>query len=234
MNKNLCIIPARGGSKRIPRKNIKSFMGKPIIAYSIEAALKSGLFEEVMVSTDDAEIAEIAEKYGAKIPFLRSKKNADDFSTTVDVLLEVVEEYEALGKKYNNICCIYPTAPFVTDIKLSEAFEKLSREKLDAVFPIIPFGYPIQRSYKIENNSLQFFFPEFEKSRSQDLEKAYHDAGQFYFANTAKLLVNKSIISNSTGGIIINEMEAQDIDTLEDWNLAEVKFKLMKKEIDQK
>lgn len=227
MSKNLCIIPARGGSKRIPRKNIKNFMGKPIIAYSIEAAVNSGLFEEVMVSTEDQEIAEIARKYGADVPFMRSKKSADDFATTVDVLLEVLNEYEILGKKFDNICCIYPTAPFVTETKLAEAFEKLLNDSFDAVFPVIEFSYPIQRSLKIRNNKLEFFFPEFKDSRSQDLEKAYHDAGQFYLIRTNHLLMNKSIISNNTGSINITELEAQDIDTETDWKIAEIKYELI-------
>jgi len=227
MNKNLCIIPARGGSKRIPRKNIKDFMGKPIIAYSIEAALGSKLFEEVMVSTDDEEIAEIGRKYGAVVPFMRSDKTAGDFATTVDVLLEVLEEYGKLGKGFNNICCIYPTAAFVTEAKLAEAFEKFSAENLDSVFPVLPFSYPIQRSLKLKNNKLQLFYPEFENSRSQDLEKAYHDAGQFYFLRTDKLISKKSIISNNTGSIIVTEMEAQDIDTKIDWKLAELKYELL-------
>ena len=229
MSKNLCIIPARGGSKRIPGKNIKNFHGKPIIAYSIEAAVNSGLFDEVMVSTDDTEIAEIGRKYGAKVPFMRSAENADDFSTTVDVLLEVLEEYRELGEIYNNIGCIYPTAPFVSEDKLAEAYEKLSRENLNAVFPVIPFGYPIQRSLRIKDDKLQFFFPEFENSRSQDLEKAYHDVGQFYFIKTEYLINNKSIISSNTGSIHITEMEAQDIDTETDWKLAELKYELLQR-----
>ncbi len=227
MSKSLCIIPARGGSKRIPRKNIKNFKGKPILAYSIEAALKSGLFEEVMVSTDDDEIAEIGQKYGAKIPFFRSEKNADDFATTVDVLLEVLAKHKEVGKEFENVCCIYPTAPFVTEDKLKEAYEKLSVEHFDAVFPVIPFGYPIQRSLKIQNNKLEFFFPEFENSRSQDLEKAYHDAGQFYFFKSKNFLNNKSILSDNVGSIILSEMEAQDIDTEIDWKLAELKYELL-------
>ncbi|MCY2686953.1 pseudaminic acid cytidylyltransferase [Salinimicrobium sp. TH3] len=226
VSKNLCIIPARGGSKRIPRKNIKSFMGKPIIAYSIEAALKTNLFKEVMVSTDDTEIAEIARKHGAVVPFLRSSENADDFATTADVLLEVLREYRALGEKFENVCCIYPTAPFVTEVKLIDAHEKLLAENLNAVFPVVPFGYPIQRALKIQQEKLQFFFPEFEESRSQDLEKAYHDAGQFYFVRTRSLLESGTILSDNTGSIIITEMETQDIDNPIDWDLAEVKFKM--------
>ncbi len=202
-------------------------MSKPIIAYSIEAAVNSNLFEEVMVSTDDEEIAEIARKYGAVVPFMRSANTAGNFATTVDVLLEVLEDYKKLGKKFENICCIYPTAPFITGVKLTEAFEKLSSENLDAVFPVIPFSYPIQRSLKIKNNKLRFFYPEFENSRSQDLEKAYHDAGQFYFINTSSLLINKSILSKNTGAILITELEAQDIDNETDWKIAEIKYELL-------
>ncbi|MBZ9631493.1 pseudaminic acid cytidylyltransferase [Salegentibacter sp. LM13S] len=227
MSKNLCIIPARGGSKRIPRKNIKDFMGKPIIAYAIEAALESKLFDEVMISTDDEEIAEIGRKYGAAVPFMRSKEAADDFATTVDVLLEVMEDYKKLGKDFENMCCIYPTAAFVTKVKLLEAFEKLIEENLDAVFPVLPFSYPIQRSLKIENNKLHFFYPEFENSRSQDLEKAYHDAGQFYFIQTEHFKRDKSIFTESTGAIIIDELEAQDIDNETDWKIAEIKYELL-------
>lgn len=225
--KNLCVIPARGGSKRIPRKNIKEFMGKPIISYSIGAAVKSGLFEEIMVSTDDEEIAEIGKNFGAVVPFMRSDKNADDFATTVDVLIEVLENYKKIGKYFDSVCCIYPTAPFITEAKLAEAFEKLSKDNLNAVFPVVPFSYPIQRSLRLKKNKVQFFFSEFETSRSQDLEKAYHDAGQFYFIKTLYLLENRSIFSSETGGIRITEMEAQDIDTEIDWKLAEMKYELL-------
>lgn len=227
MSNNLCIIPARGGSKRIPRKNIKDFMGKPIISYAITAALESKLFGEVMVSTEDEEIAEIAREYGAAVPFMRSKAAADDYATTVDVLSEVLEDYKKLGKEFENICCIYPTAAFVTKTKLADAYKKLIREDLDAVFPVIPFSYPIQRSLKIENKKLQFFYPQFENSRSQDLEKAYHDAGQFYFIQTEHFIRDKSIFGNNTGAIIINELEAQDIDSETDWKIAEIKYELI-------
>lgn len=227
MNKNLCIIPARGGSKRIPRKNIKHFRGKPIIAYSIEAALNSGLFTSVMVSTDDKEIAEIGKIYGAEVPFLRSVKTSDDFATTVDVLLEVLESYKELGAEFDKMCCIYPTAPFVTEAKLRQAFEKLSSENLDAVFPVVQFSYPITRALKMQGNKLQFFFPEFKNSRSQDLEKAFHDAGQFYFINSRTFVNTHAIITDNTGGITISEMEAQDIDTETDWKLAELKYELL-------
>lgn len=224
---NLAIIPARGGSKRIPGKNIKFFLGKPIIAYSIEAALESNLFDEVMVSTDDKEIAEIAINYGAKVPFFRSDKNADDYATTVDVLLEVLEEYKAQDRTFENIACLYPSAPFTSSKKLKEAYTKMRNEKLDAVFPVMPFSFPIQRALRIKDEKLKFFYPEFEKSRSQDLEKAYHDAGQFYFINTAGLLKNNSILSENTGAILITELEAQDIDNETDWKIAEIKYELL-------
>ena len=224
---NLAIIPARGGSKRILRKNIKYFLGKPIIAYSIEAALKSDLFDEVMVSTDDKEIAEIAINYGAKVPFLRSEKNADDHATTVDVLIEVIEKYKAEGRTFENIACLYPSAPFTTSNKLKEAYTILISKKLDAVFPVMPFSFPIQRSLKMNEGKLEYFYPEFENSRSQDLEKAYHDAGQFYFINTSSLLNNKSILSKNTGAILITELEAQDIDNETDWKIAEIKYELV-------
>jgi N-acylneuraminate cytidylyltransferase len=224
---NLAIIPARGGSKRILRKNIKDFLGKPIMAYSIEAALKSELFDEVMVSTDDEEIAEIAKEYGAKVPFMRSEKNADDHATTVDVLIEVIEKYKTQGRTFENIACLYPSAPFTTSNKLKEAFTMLLSKNLDAVFPVMPFSFPIQRSLKMNEGKLEYFYPEFENSRSQDLEKAYHDAGQFYFINTSSLLINKSLLSKNTGAILITELEAQDIDNETDWKIAEIKYELI-------
>ncbi len=224
---NLAIIPARGGSKRIPRKNVKNFLGKPIIAYSIEAALKSELFDEVMVSTDDKEITEIAIRYGAKVPFLRSKNNADDFATTVDVLFEVIEKYKLQGRNFENLACLYPSAPFTTSNKLKEAFTILISKKLDVVFPVMPFSFPVQRALKMNKEKLEYFYPEFENSRSQDLEKAYHDAGQFYFINTSRLLINKSILSKNTGAILISELEAQDIDNETDWKIAEIKYELL-------
>lgn len=227
MDKNLCIIPARGGSKRIPRKNIKNFLGKPIIAYSIEAALQSGLFEEVMVSTDDEKIANIAQKYGAEVPFLRSKENADDFATTVDVLIEVLEKYHNQKKEFENVCCIYPTAPFVTPQKLKTSYQKFSDGDYDSVFPVIPYSYPIQRSLKITGDKIQYFYSEYESYRSQDLEKSFHDAGQYYFIKTNSLWKNRSILSENCGGIIVTELEAQDIDNEIDWKLAELKFRLL-------
>jgi pseudaminic acid cytidylyltransferase len=224
---NLCIIPARGGSKRIPQKNIKDFIGKPIIAYSIEAAISSGLFDEVMVSTDDLEIAAIAKKYGASVPFMRSDKTANDFATTFDVIHEVVQEYEQLNKNFDFTCCIYACAPFVTNEKLVDSFQILQENKFDSVFPIMPYGFPIQRALRKEENKVSFFYPEFSLSRSQDLEKSFHDAGQFYWMNTAVCLQKKQILTNNSGSIVLSELEGQDIDNEVDWKLAELKYELI-------
>ena len=223
---NLAIIPARGGSKRIPRKNIKSFAGKPIIAYAIETATKSGLFDEVMVSTDDEEIAEIAKQFGAKVPFMRNKKNAGDFSTTIDVLKEVETQYgEKFERVFDYICCIYPTAPMIAGVKLQEGLNLLIDKGFDSVFPVVAFSYPVWRGLKIVNEKIQLIWPEYVNSRSQDLPKVYHDAGQWYWYNPQK--VQSTLFTENTSSIILDEMEVQDIDTLSDWQLAELKYKLI-------
>ena len=227
--KNLCIIPARGGSKRIPRKNIKPFLGKPIIAYSIEAALDSGIFDEVMVSTDDEVFAGIARKFGASVPFLRSKVTANDYATTVDVLLEVVEQYKLRGKIFESICCLYSTAPFVTSDRLKEAHSKLS-DKIDACFTMVEYSYPIQRSLRInEEGQVEMKYPKYLKSRTQDLEKVYHDAGQVYFVKTDALLNEKTVWCKRTAPLDLSELEVQDLDTLTDWKLAQMKYELVHK-----
>jgi len=224
--RNLCIIPARGGSKRIPRKNIKDFLGKPIIAYSIEAAINSGSFDEVMVSTDDAEISEIALKYGAKIPFMRSADTANDFATTYEVIDEVLRNYINIGQSFDQACCIYPCAPFISTAKLKEAAEKL--HIFDTVFPIVQYGFPIQRALKKDKkDKISFLQPEFELSRSQDLNFSFHDAGQYYWFTIKSLLENKSMMSRNTGCVLLSEMEVQDIDNEMDWKLAELKYKLL-------
>jgi N-acylneuraminate cytidylyltransferase len=224
---NICIIPARGGSKRIPRKNIKPFLGKPIIVYSIEAALQSGLFEEVMVSTDDDEIAKIAKQYGANVPFLRSEKNADDFATTFDVIEEVVLQYkEVLNTQFDNVCCLYSCAPFVTGETLKLAYQELENKQFDTVFPVIAFSFPIQRALSKKEGKITMIDEKNLTVRSQDLEETYHDAGQFYWCNTDKLLSTKKLLTDNTGGIQISELEAQDIDTETDWKLAELKYQL--------
>ncbi len=225
---NLCIIPARGGSKRIPKKNIKDFLGKPIIAYSIEAAINSGLFDEVMVSTDDAEIAEVARKYGAKIPFLRTAETANDYATTFDVIEEVLLKYKEFNKIFDFTCCLYACAPFVTDKKLADSFKILQKNDFDSVFPVMSFGFPIQRALKKGiDNKINFFYPEFSLTRSQDLEQSYHDAGQFYWMNTETCLEKKGIVTDNSGSIIVTELEGQDIDNETDWKLAELKYELL-------
>ncbi len=221
----VAVITARGGSKRIPRKNVKLFHGRPLIEYSIEAALRSELFDEVMVSTDDREIADIAVKCGAKVPFLRSTSNSDDFSTTVDVLLEVFKEYEKEGKLYDYYCCIYPTAPFLTPEKLQNSFQKFQVEKADFLIPVVPFSYPVQRAFEItENGNLNFLSPEFRRTRSQDLPKRYHDVGQFYWGKVDCLKKERTQQVGKVIPFILDEVECQDIDTPEDWVLAELKF----------
>lgn len=224
--KNLCVIPARGGSKRIPRKNVKPFMGKPIIVYSIEAALQSGLFEEVMVSTDDEEIAGIAKKYGAKVPFMRSEETSNDFAGTDDVLLEVLEQYQQRGQEFDNLCCLYSTAPFVTPQRLTEAFDKLDAT-IDFVFTCVAYSYPIQRGLHIVDGKIGMLWPEYANSRSQDLETRYHDAGQFYLARVASFLEEKTLWGKNTAGLILSELEVQDLDTITDWELAEMKYRLL-------
>lgn len=224
----LCIIPARGGSKRIPRKNIKNFLGKPIIAYSIEAAINSRIFDEVMVSTDDVEIAEIAIAYGAKVPFYRTVEASNDLATTFTVVEEVLQQYKQLDKVYDYTCCLYACAPFVTDTKLVESFIILQKNNFHSVFPIMKYGFPIQRALKMNSdNKSSFFYPEFSLTRSQDLEASYHDAGQFYWMVTEKCLKQKKILTDHSGSIIISEIEGQDIDNEIDWKLAEIKYELL-------
>lgn len=225
--KCLAVITARGGSKRVPRKNIKEFCGKPMIEYSIEAALKSGVFDEVMVSTDDDEIAEIAEKAGAKVPFLRSDKTSGDMAMTHEVMIEVLRQYEDLGMKFDIVCCIYPTAPFLMPKRLQEAMEKLQQTQADGIVPVVRYSFPPQRCFVIEDGHIQYKWPENRLKRSQDLEPYYHDCGQFYMMRVQPFLVERNMIMKNTVPIIMDEMEVQDIDTLEDWKLAEMKYRLL-------
>jgi N-acylneuraminate cytidylyltransferase len=222
---NLAIIPARGGSKRIPRKNIRDFLGEPMLSYSIKAARSSGLFKTIMISTDDREIAEIAEKYGAEVPFFRSPENSDDHATTADVLVEVLEWYGQQPEKYTNACCIYPCAPLIQSKRLVQAYETLLAG-FDSVLPIVPFGYPLNRALAISDGKLHFVAQEFSKSRSQDLPTYYHDSGQFYWLDIHAFLKSEQLITENTGYLELSELEAQDIDTEEDWLLAELKYKL--------
>lgn len=223
----LAIITARGGSKRIPRKNIKEFLGKPIMAYSIDAALKSGVFDEVMVSTDDEDIRDIALRYGASVPFMRSEKTSNDMAMTHEVIIEVLEEYEKIGKTFEFVCCIYPTAPFITAEKLREGKSILEKEDVDAVVPVVAFSFPPQRAFVIRDNSVKFNMPENRLVRSQDLEKWYHDCGQFYFLRTKQFLAEKNLIMERTAPMIMDELEVQDIDNYDDWKIAELKMQLM-------
>ena len=221
----LAIIPARGGSKRIPRKNIRDFFGKPIIAYSIEVALQSGLFDEVMVSTDDPEIAAIAKKYGAIVPFMRSSNNANDMAATFDVLKEVEANYQQLyGLTFETICCIYPTAPLIKGQKLVEGLDLLIKNNLDTVFPVVAFSYPVMRGLEIIDGKAKMIWPEYQNSRSQDLKEVYHDAGQWYWYRPEN--IEKTLFTENSSCIILDPMEVQDIDQPADWLLAEMKFKL--------
>lgn len=223
---SIAIITARGGSKRIPRKNIKDFCGKPIIAYSIEVALECGMFDEVMVSTDDSEIAEIAKRYGASVPFMRSAETANDYATTADVLIEVLNTYERVGKKFDFLCCIYPTAPFITVEKLKKAMNLLKETRCSTVVPIVPFSFPPQRGFVLNMGTVSYKQPENALVRSQDLEKMYHDCGQFYCVKVVDFLSKKRLVMDNTQAVIMNEMEVQDIDNYEDWELAELKYKI--------
>ena len=224
---NIAIIPARGGSKRIPKKNIKDFLGKPIIAYSIETALKSGLFSEIMVSTDDKEIAETAMKYGAKVPFFRSKEKSNDFSGLAEVVIEVLEKYKESGQDFDNVCCILATAPFISKDDITESFTNLRKSNFDSIFPIVKYSFPIQRAMQFTNNNIEMIWPENMIKRSQDLESSFHDAGLFYWIKSNIVIEKKTLWTNNTTAIEISEQKAQDIDTIDDWEIAEMKYKII-------
>lgn len=225
----VAIITARGGSKRIPRKNVRVFRGRPIIAYSIEAARDSQLFDEVMVSTDDDEIAEVAEKHGATVPFRRSATTSTDHATTAEVLLEVLDEYARRGREWPVACCLYATAPFVTGEKLRRAMTLLEERGADAVVPVTAFSFPIWRSFKIEDERLAFNWPENALRRSQDLPPAYHDCGQFYFFRTAAFRKQRRLVMDDTAALVMPGTEVQDIDHEEDWLLAELKHSFLER-----
>lgn len=225
----LAVIPARGGSKRIPRKNIRKFCGKPIMVYTIEAAISSGLFDRVMVSTDDTKIAELSQVAGAEVPFMRSAAMADDYATTDDVVLEVLGEYQKRGQCFDYVCCIYPTAPFVTGEVLREAMRLMEQYRPVQVMPVVQFSYPPQRCFILDQNGYAVFkYPQYIVSRSQDLEKQYHDAGQFYLSKVEEYVNRRGIIYDGIMPMIVSELQVQDIDTEFDWKLAEIKYELMK------
>lgn len=225
--RTIAIITARGGSKRIPGKNRKEFCGKPILAYSIEAAVQSGIFDTVMVSTDDEGIAQIARTYGAEVPFYRSEETSGDFATTNDVLLEVLSEYEKRGDHYELGCCIYPTAPFVTAQKLRQAVDALLASDADTLIPVVAFSYPPQRAMIVRDGRLVFEYPQYLDSRSQDLEPHYHDVGQFYIFRTEAFRVNRKLMVGNILPMVVSEMEVQDIDNQTDWEIAEMKYRRM-------
>ena len=227
--KAIAIITARGGSKRIPRKNIKPFCGRPIIEYSISAAKESDVFDEVMVSTDDGEIAEIAKRAGASVPFLRSAKAADDHAPTHEVILEVLAEYERRGMVFEQVCCIYPTAPFLTAGKLRESMQLLQESGADGVIPVVAYSFPPQRCFVIRDGQVAYKWPENRLVRSQDLETYYHDCGQFYLLRTEAFRREKTMVPEKTVPYVIDEMEVQDIDNETDWMLAEAKYEILKK-----
>jgi N-acylneuraminate cytidylyltransferase len=227
---SVAIITARGGSKRIPRKNVRPFLGKPILHYSIEAARAAGCFDEIMVSTDDLEIAATATAAGAEVPFFRSPETSNDHATTADVLVEVLAEYQKRDRRFDFACCIYPTAPFVTAASLLEGFRKLTLDaELDSVVPVVRFGYPIQRALKIENTRLSMIWPENLNARSQDLMPAYHDVGQFYWLRVPSFLRSRRLFAANTAPIVVPEWSVQDIDNEDDWIIAETKYEVLQR-----
>jgi pseudaminic acid cytidylyltransferase len=226
----LCVIPARGGSKRIPRKNIKDFFGQPIISYSIKVAIASKCFDRIIVSTDDAEIAEVAKSFGAEIPFMRSKQLSDDYIGTGSVTKHAIEWFEAQGQAVSEVCCLYATAPFVQIGAINQAYEQMTLEKADYCFAVTNFVFPIQRAIKItENNRLDMFYPDNYAARSQDLEDACHDAGQFYWGRAEAFKQEKIIFSKDSTPYILPRYLVQDIDTLEDWKRAELMYQVLKR-----
>ena len=223
----LCIIPARGGSKRIPRKNIKEFLGKPILAYSIEAALESECFDQVIVSTDDQEIAQLSLKYGAQVPFIRPDELSDDFSNTFSVIKHAVEEGDF--KDTERVCCLYATAPFIDADTINDSYKKFIQSNANYCLGVTNFAFPIQRALRISNmNRLEMFNQDNSDKRSQDLEEAYHDAGQFCWGKASAFRQGLPLYTNSTIPYILKRDFVQDIDTFEDWMRAETLYKFLK------
>ena len=227
---NLALIPARSGSKRIPNKNIVDFFGKPIIAYAIENAIKSNLFDEIIVSTDCERIAKIAENYGAKVPFLRSKENSEDHSTTYDVVHEVLNYYLKENYTFSYVCCIYPATPLLTSFQIKKGYEEIRKGIYDSVFPALQFEHPIERGFMINNNSIDFISRKNLLKNTQTLKTVYHDAGQYYWFEPTKLLKNKKLISENSKAIKVLPTHSHDIDTPIDLSLAKIKYKLLQNE----
>jgi len=232
---NLCIIPARGGSKRIPKKNIKHFGNKPIIAYSIEAALSSGLFDKVIVTTDDHDIVKIAQYYGAETPFIRPEHLSDDFTNTSDVITHAITSCETYyNMSFNIVCCLYATAPFIKNTDLKNAYEGLIKANTNFVVPVTNFPFPIQRALKQQENLVVPFCTQNMKKRSQDLEEAFHDAGQFYMGYKSAWHTYPDIWSANISPLILSRYAVQDIDTMEDWDHAELLYALINQKISDK
>lgn len=229
-NKVVATIPARGGSKRIPNKNIKLFAGQPIISYSIRVARETGLFDRIIVSTDSEEISAIAREYGAEVPFLRPAELANDFAGTAEVVCHAIEWLAQEGKQPEFICCIYATAPFIQASYLKLGYDKIVSSDATSVFSVTSYPYPIYRALKItEKDRIEMIWPEYENSRSQDLPEAYHDAGQFYWVNTSKFMKEKALFAKDSLPVILPRYLVQDIDTVEDWETAERMFSVMKR-----
>ena len=225
---NLCVIPARGGSKRIPRKNIKHFLGKPIIAYSIQAALDSGCFDKVIVSTDDEEIASIALEYGAETPFIRPEELSNDYAGTLPVVKHAIEWFEDHSTRPGRVCCLYATAPFVKAELLKQSYLHWQQSKSDYCLSVTSFAFPIQRALKITRDSrIEMFQPEHFNTRSQDLDEAYHDAGQFYWGTTEAWKAEVAVFSSAASPYLLPRHFVQDIDTQEDWVRAELMYKVL-------
>ena len=225
---NVCVIPARGGSKRIPRKNIKEFNGKPIIAYSIEAALKSNCFGQVIVSTDDDEISKVAKKYGAHVPFVRPNELSNDYVGTTPVIKHAIEWMESNNNYIENVCCLYATAPFIKSKIISKANKQLKDSNVDYCFSVTSFAFPIQRAIKITQvDKVDMFYPEHFNTRSQDLEEAFHDAGQFYWGKAQAFKDELPIFSEVATPYVLPRYLVQDIDTMEDWIRAEAMHKVL-------
>jgi len=230
---NVAIIPARGGSKRIPRKNIKLFKGRPMLAYSIEAAQRSECFDRIIVSTDDEEISQIATSLGAEVPFVRPSSLSDDHTATVPVIKHAIDFLNATGKSVDYACCIYATAPFIQPEDLRLAFEKLKNSDGAYCLTVTRFSYPIQRSLRVmDSGSIEMLYPDNYATRSQDLEESYHDAGQFYFGRSRAWLEQKPILANGSLPLVIPESRVQDIDTLEDWRQAEIMYQVMGNQVE--
>jgi pseudaminic acid cytidylyltransferase len=228
---NVALIPARGGSKRIPHKNIKSFAGKPIIHYSIGAAKSSGLFERVIVSTDSESIAEVARAAGAETPFVRPAEFSNDFATTASVMLHGLQWMENAGMDVKYLCCIYATAPFVRASDLRKGYELVTSGKVDGAFSVTSFPFTPFRALKLgDAGKLEMIWPQYELTRSNDLPEAFHDAGQFYWVETGNFLKEQKVWPKRSMPVILPRYLVQDIDTLEDWENAEMKYFSLPKE----